>query len=451
MDEVQKLEEQLKRLEEPMIEALQAILRIPSVIEEEVPGCPFGRPIDQVLKKTLELCETLGFRTYYDPEGYYGYAEIGEGVEMIGILGHLDVVPSGHPEAWIYPPFDSVIQDGKLYGRGSQDDKGPTIASLFAAKALIDAQIELPKRVRFIFGTDEETHWRCMKKYVENEEMPSLGFTPDSKFPLIYAEKELLQVHLEARNETPLRLEGGTSVNTVPDRMVYEGERQADLTEKLNELGFDYQSREHGVEVLGKAVHAQFTEQGINAICRLSIALHEIGIDSKVIQFIAEKVKEDPHATSIFGPCEDAISGKLNFNIGKMSITKEKERLFLDLRLPVTVNKQRILEQLSEAVQPYGLTLVQEGGLPAIYLSKDHVLIRTLMGVYQEVTGDFESQPISSGGATYARAINNCVAFGAIFPHREKLAHQPNESIELKDLFLAMEIYAKAIYRLTRS
>ena len=177
----------------------------------------------------MQIAGDLGFRTHYGDGGYYGYAEIGEGAEMVGVLGHLDVVPPGKLEDWHAGPFDPVEVDGNLYGRGTQDDKGPLLAALFAVKALMDAGVKFNKRVRFIFGTDEETLWRCINRYKEKEELPGLGFSPDARFPLIFAEKGLLQLHLAGANRSGLRLAGGSAFNAVPDTMFYEGERQDDL------------------------------------------------------------------------------------------------------------------------------------------------------------------------------------------------------------------------------
>lgn len=126
------------------------------------------------------------------------------------------------------------------------------------------------------------------------------------------------------------------------------------------------------------------------------------------------------------------------------------EQLSIDIRIPVTVDKQEIIQKLTQTAEKYGLTVKEFDWLKSIYVPRDHFLVRTLMDVYQEVTGDTESKPISSGGATYARAIDNCVAFGPVFPNRPKTEHQPNEYVLLEDLLKAMEIYAKAIYRLTR-
>ena len=257
------------------------------------------------MRKALQIAGELGFKTHYGDGGYYGYAEIGEGAEMLGILGHLDVVPPGKLEDWERDPFDPVEKDGMLYGRGTQDDKGPMLAALFAVKALMDAGVKFNKRVRFIFGTDEETLWRCINRYKEKEELPGMGFSPDSRFPVTYAEKGLLQLHLEGSNESGIRLSGGSAFNAVPDMIFYEGERQDDLADKLDQLGFEYEWNEDGIEVKGRAAHAMIPEEGINAIARLCIALHAIGIQSKAINFIAQEIGEDPNATRIFGECAD--------------------------------------------------------------------------------------------------------------------------------------------------
>lgn len=440
---------ELRKVESDFHQALTELIAIPSVIDENERDFAFGKQIDLALKKALEICQQLGFRTYYDPKGYYGYAEIGEGEEMVGILGHLDVVPAGSLDEWQTSPFEAVIKDGIMYGRGTQDDKGPTLAALFAVKALMNLGVTFNKRVRFIFGTDEETLWRDMKRYCEIEEIPTMGFTPDSTFPLVYAEKGLLQLHLQGKNETSLRLQSGSAFNAVPDSAHYSGEKQTELAAALDELGFSYEQKGQEIVVLGKAVHAQVTEEGINAINRLLMALKKIGFTSKTIEFINDLVQEDPFAVKIFGECEDEVSGKLKFNVGKIAITDEMEQLSIDMRIPVTANKDEVVRQLADAAKKYGLEYKEFDFLRSIYVPKDHFLIKTLMKVYQEVTGDLVSEPISSGGATYARAMENFVAFGAIFPNQAKTEHQPNEHVELKELFRAMEIYARVVYELT--
>jgi predicted dipeptidase len=433
----------------PLKAALKELVHIPSVCDEGAGGYPFGAAIDQALRKTLQIAGEIGFKTHYGDGGYYGYAEIGAGKEMLGILGHLDVVPPGKLEDWNHDPFDPVEMDGMLYGRGTQDDKGPLVAALFAVKALTDAGVKFNKRVRFIFGADEETLWRCINRYKEKEEIPAMGFSPDARFPLIYAEKGLLQLRLEGKNESGIRLAGGSAFNAVPDRMFYDGKRQDDLADKLDQLGFEYELNEDGIEVKGRAAHAMIPEQGINAIARLCIALNAIGIESKAIRFLTQAVGEDPNAINIFGDCADEPSGKLKFNVGKIDLGGV-EQLSIDCRIPVTVSKEEVVAKLSAAAATYGLEYKEFDWLAPLYLPLDHFMIKTLMKVYRQCSGDTVSEPVSSGGATYARAMPNCVAFGAL-THDELLTeHQPNERTVLANLFKAMEIYAHAIYALTR-
>ena len=439
----------LEAQQAPMKAALVELLRIPSVCEEGEDGFPFGAAVDAALREALEIAGDLGFRTHYGEGGYYGYAEIGEGKELVGILGHVDVVPPGKLEDWTHGPFDAVESDEMLYGRGAQDDKGPTLAALFAAKALMDAGIVFNKRLRFIFGTDEETLWRCINRYKEREELPAMGFSPDSRFPLTYAEKGLLQLFLEGRNESGLHMAGGTAFNAVPDAMFYDGRGQVVLAAALEELGFAYIRGARGIEVRGKAAHAMETELGINAIARTCIALQAIGASSKAIDFVAQQVGEDPFATRIFGACADEPSGRLKFNVGKIELSGT-EQLAIDCRIPVTVSKGEIVAKLKAAAFRYGLEYREFDWLAPLYLPLDHFMIQALMKVYRECSGDTASQPISSGDATYARAMPNCAAFGALLPGEVVTEHQPNERAVLANLYKAMEIYAQAIYELTR-
>ena len=435
--------------QEPLKTALVELVRIPSVCDEGGGGYPFGEAIDQSLRKALQIAGNLGFKTQYGDGGYYGFAQIGEGAEMLGILGHLDVVPPGDLEDWDHDPFDPVEIDGLLYGRGTQDDKGPMLAAMFAVKALMDAGVTFNKRVRFIFGLDEETLWRSIKPYIEKEELPGMGFSPDSRFPVTFAEKGLLELRLEGSNASRVRLTGGSAFNEVPDMAFYDGEWQDDLASKLDELGFEYERKEKGIEVKGEAAHAMVPEEGINAIARLCIALQAIDIESKAINFVVQEIGEDPNATRIFGKCADEPSGKLTFNVGKVDLG-EVEQLSIDCRIPVTVPKEEIVSKLSAVAARYGLEYKEFDWLAPLYLPLDHFMIQALMKVYRQYSGDTVTEPRSSGGATYARAISNCVAFGALIFDEPLTEHEPNERAVLKNLYKAMEIYAHAVFELTR-
>ncbi len=429
---------------------LQSVIKIPSVYEEDNSKYPFGKNIDDALKEMLSIAEKLGLKTYCDPNGYYGYAEYGSGEEMVGVLGHIDVVPAGDLKKWNTNPFDPVIVDGKLFGRGTQDDKGPTLAAMYAFKALLDSNATINKKIRFIYGTDEENLWKGINEYNKKEKIPDYGFTPDASFPLIYAEKGLLQVDLVAKNETDIRLKGGDAYNSVPSNVSYESKNPQKLEEALQNLGFEYKREDNNITVVGKSVHAKDSEQGINSITRLLIAMNRTGLKSKSIDFVVDNINEDAFATKIFGECMDEASGNLKFNIGKINIDEDREALNIDIRIPVSVEKDFVVSRLNEVAQKYGFNIEENDYLRSIYTSIDSQLVKTLMESYVEVTGDTKSQPISSGGATYARAMDNCVAFGPAFPYTKETEHQPNEYIELDEIKRAIEIYSSALVKLLK-
>lgn len=432
---------------------LKTMIQIPSVYTEDESTTPFGRGIQDALDTMLAICEKLGFKTYCDPDGYYGYADIGSGDEVIGVLGHLDVVPPGDLDKWHTDPFDAVVKDGNLYGRGTQDDKGPTLAALYALKSVMDTGLTLNKKIRFIFGTDEELLWRGIAKYAEKEVMPDYGFTPDANFPLIYAEKGLLQVDLIAEGTDQVTIIGGDAYNAVPSTISYkcaDKDVAGKLVTYMEANQYDYTVEGSELTVIGKSVHAKDADKGINAIARLCLGLKEQGLSSKAIDFITSEVAEDALATKIFGDCADEASGALKFNIGKINVSNEQEIINIDIRIPVETRKDYVWSKLSEVSKAYGFELKENDYLKSIYTPLDAPLVKTLLEAYREVSGDMDSEPVSSGGATYARAMDNCVAYGAAFPTSKETEHQPNEFINLDELKMAMDVYATAFAKLLK-
>lgn len=429
-----------------VLEAIKGVVAFPSVLNEGENGTPFGQAIQDVLEHTLSLTEKLGFTTYIDPKGYYGYADLGEGEETLAVLCHLDVVPAGDLDNWQSNPFEAVVRDGKLYGRGVQDDKGPSMLALYAVKALMDAGVSFNKKIRFIFGTDEETLWRCMNRYNELEKPATMGFAPDSAFPLTYAEKGLLQAKLHGPGASDLALEVGQAYNVVPAKASYTGEWLEGVVAELDALGFDYERTDDSVTVLGVSRHAKDAAKGINAIVRLAKALRKYS-DHPALRFIADAVGEDATGTSLFGKISDEPSGDLSFNIAGLTLTAEKTEIRLDIRIPVLADKAELVRVLSEKAAAYDLTYEEYDYLASLYVPLDSELVSTLMTVYQDKTGDLTPAK-SSGGATFARTMPNCVAFGACFPDVPSTEHQENECAPLEALYRAMDIYAEAIYRL---
>ena len=433
-------------VKEQFLNSLQTIISYPSVLNEGENGTPFGQAIQDVLEKTLELARELGFQTYIDPEGYYGYAEIGQGEELLAVLCHLDVVPAGDLEDWQTPPFEATLKDGWLIGRGVQDDKGPSLAALYAVKSLLDQGLAFTKRIRFIFGTDEETLWRCMNRYNQIEEKADLGFAPDSSFPLTYAEKGLLQVKLHGPGWEDRPLQAGRALNVVPDKATYKGERLEELLPVIDQSGVNYTEETGAVTVLGLSKHSKDAAEGVNAIVGLAESLSLIQPHPALL-FIADAVGEDATGAALFGEIKDEPSGALSFNIATLSIDEDRSEIGIDIRIPVLADKDALVERLTEVAASYQLQYEEFDYLAPLYVPLDSPLVSTLMEVYQEETGD-QTPAMSSGGATFARTMENCVAYGALFPDALQTEHQANERAKLDDLYRALEIYAETIRQL---
>ena len=434
------------QVKDDFLASLKTLISYPSVLNEGENGTPFGQAIQDVLEKTLEIAQEMGFQTYLDPEGYYGYAEIGQGEELLAVLCHLDVVPAGDLEDWQTPPFEATLKDGWLIGRGVQDDKGPSLAALYAVKSLLDQGVTFTKRIRFIFGTDEETLWRCMNRYNQIEEKADLGFAPDSSFPLTYAEKGLLQVKLHGPGWEDRPLQAGRALNVVPDKATYKGERLEELLPVIEQSGVNYTEETGAVTVLGLSKHSKDAAEGVNAIVGLAESLSLIQPHPALL-FIADAVGEDATGAALFGEIKDEPSGALSFNIATLSIDEQQSEIGIDIRIPVLEDKEALVKRLSEVAASYQLQYEEFDYVAPLYVPLDSPLVSTLMAVYQEETGD-QTPAMSSGGATFARTMENCVAYGALFPDALQTEHQANERAKLDDLYRAMEIYAETIRRL---
>ena len=428
------------------VKTLERLISVPSYNQPAEEGAPFGKGIRNALDEMMKICDELSFKTYEDPDGYYGYAEVGSGDKIFGVICHLDTVPAGDLGKWKHNPFKGTVINDAVYGRGSQDDKGPGIAALYAVKALMDQGYHFNQRIRFIYGTDEEILWRGIAEYNKKEAPIDSGISPDAEFPLIYAEKGLQQSYLVGPGTDQLKLNLKNAFNAVPDSAVYDGPKQDEVKVALDKHGFEYTSDDNSITVIGKSVHAMMAPKGTNAVLRLAIALDDV-FDFKPLDFIGKLFKEGATGSNVLGDVRDE-SGQSTCNMSSLEINDNETRMQIDLRIPVTVDRDNLLAKLSKQVAAYDLNYVHFDYLAPLYVPKDSKLVRTLMKVYKEQTGDVDAEPQISGGATFARTMNNCVAFGGMLPTTPDYMHQANEQWPLSDMYKAMEIYAQAIKKL---
>lgn len=176
----------VEELKDKLIADIIELVKIPSVEDIPQDGMPFGNGVNDCLIKALEIADKLGFKTK-NLDGYIGYAQLGEGNDYIGVIGHLDVVPVD--EGWIKPPFSGYIKDERIYSRGVLDNKGPTMSCLYALYACKEVGVTFNKPIRIIFGTNEETGMKDLQYYLQYEKPPIMGLTPDCKYPVVYGER----------------------------------------------------------------------------------------------------------------------------------------------------------------------------------------------------------------------------------------------------------------------
>lgn len=446
-----------KKRKETMLSELQELVAIPSVLSDDTtPTAPFGKDVKQALDWFLEKGRQHGY-SVKNVADVAGHLEIGQGEELLGVLGHVDVVPAG--EGWTKDPFGGEIHDGRLYGRGAIDDKGPTIAAWTALNMLKDADVEFNKRVRLIIGTDEESGFRCVERYFETEEMPAAAFAPDADFPIINAEKGIaslvfstFSMHEDAILESFI---AGHRTNMVPDKAT------AILNGQLAEWQADFKAfcRKHQVTGVveqhngsteltlnGKSAHAMEPEHGINAGILLALFLKDRleGDGQKFVAFVADTFYQDSRGRKLGLDFSDEQSGDTTFNAGVIRFEKSKTATInVSMRYSVSYP----FEEKMAAYQLDDFVLEVVSNSPPHYVEENDPFIKTLQNAYEKQTGE-TAELIAIGGGTYARVLDKGVAFGMLFPGEPDLAHQADEFVDIDNLIKATAIYAEAIYQL---
>ena len=463
-----KIDELVKSYREDMIQSLEELVSIPSVInlENAREGAPFGMEIRSALDGLLKLAGELGFETR-DYDGYAAAVDFGTEGKEVGILSHIDVVPPGN--GWTKNPFVPEIVNGKMYGRGTIDDKGPLVASLYAMKAVKESGLPIRNHVRHIIGCDEETGHRCIKYYMTKEKGPDLGFSPDGMFSVIHAEKGILRFQIQTNRKLPdtkelcvIRIAGGTVVNAVPNIAEVwlggPGEQLEEVQKEFQVKAAEGSAKMEGdvlhLTVPGVSAHAMQPWLGDNAILSMIRFLKEVPFgDRKTREYFQ-------NLDTLFGDgwegrnlgvaCQDQLSGKLSMNLGILNVEGEKTELKVDVRCPVHIDLDTVWKTICLTCEKYGFRPEYWQKRPPLYVPKDARLVQILLDVYEDVTGKRE-EAITIGGGTYCRDVENFVSFGPVFPGEPELAHEADEFIDLDQMVECARLYAQALYRLLQA
>lgn len=428
-----------------MVETLQKTVSFNTEKGTAAPNAPFGQNVADCLHYVLNLCESFGLKTY-NCDNYAGHADfVGTSGEVLGILGHLDVVPA-KAEEWIYPPYGAEIHDGKLFARGTMDDKGPMIACLFAVKALKESGFVPQKTVRLIFGCDEESGMQCVEHYFSKMPYPTVSFSPDGDFPVINIEKGIFQFDVVCgKLPEGVTLFAGERANVVPSLC------RATVPGKLDDLEFTNLAVDacnpNTIVATGKSAHGSTPDEGVNATHNVITFLHRRYPENDTLAFLTKVCDTSGAQWGI--ALSDADSGKLTCNLGVLRTADDGTlTATVDIRFPASYTCKNMLELLQNNT-PKAFDVVPQHTSDPLYVSAQSNLVTTLMSVYNEIC-HCDLKPLAIGGGTYSRCLPNCVAFGPLFPGEEQTIHMPNECIDLKNLKLMAELYLEAIYRLAK-
>ena len=448
-----KVYELIDSYRDEFVADLRRWIQVPSVKDTPAPGAPFGTEVRRMLDMAMADGERLGFPTR-NFDGYACDMTLGDAPETIAVLGHLDVVPAG--DGWQVDPFGARVEDGRMYGRGTSDDKGPSLCALYAMRAIREAGVPLKKSVRLILGCDEESGWEDMRWYASHTDMPDVGFSPDASFPLINTEKGMVHLRLHA----PVAKEGlqvktlwtGERTNVIPGEckalLAGGAELAAQVAAYAEKTGLPYTAEvtDEGVWVTAEGIpgHSAYPEGRRNAIGMMLLLLKALGVQGALLT-LAEAVGMEHDGASLGCACHDEVSGPLTCNMGILHLEGGEVTATLDMRCPVSADLDA-LEAAARAHLP-GFTFTDVEKKPAHHVPADSELVSSLLAAYHEETG-LEPMAMATGGGTYAKVLKQGVAFGASFPDDEDLAHQAGEYATVSGLLKAATVYANALVRL---
>lgn len=436
-----------------LLKDLNTLIGFESVATEKPEEC--SKALEFILKRAEDfgLCSEM-------VTDISGHITLGDGEKLCGVLTHLDVVPAGN--GWSKKPFALTDEDGRLYGRGIADDKGAALVALYCLRALKESGTEGRNTLRAIYGTTEECGMADMEGYFEKMPLPDYSFTPDSDYGICYGEKGILQLKVSTPiNDATMvsQLHSGTVVNAVPDLAYaivdssnYEEQTLTRLAYASSEK-YEIRYTIDGLMLVcrGNAAHACEPDKGKNAALSLVDLLAD-AYDDKAIgsicSFINYCVNRETNGRSLGLKMSDAASGALTVNLGSVHIEEEIAEASFDIRYPVTVSGDFVLEQFKKVAENFNLKVDIIHHEAPLYVAKDSALVEMLSESYEAVTGE-KPELYTAGGGTYARHLGGKgVAFGPAFADDEVNMHNADESIDKEKFFVHAQICLEAMYNM---
>ena len=463
----EKIDAYIDSKKDEMLEDLKTLVRINSQRGRSEEGKPFGDGPAKVIAAAEGLMKQYGLQTTnYD--NYVVTGDFGTQEKALDILAHLDVVPV--TEDWtVTEPFQPKVVDGRIYGRGTADDKGPAIAALYALRAIRELGLPMKKSVRLILGSDEECGSGDLEYYYAKEQEAPYTFTPDADFPLINIEKGSFKGEFSAdfpaedAKAYVVSFTSGDKVNVVPARatLVVAGveaavveEAAARVTAQTN-VAFITESQADGtvkVSARGVAAHASTPAEGKNALTATLRLITALPLDATkgltaLLGLEALFPYEDTCGKQAGIDRENEESGALTLCFSIMDYTPEHLHAIFDARLPIGCTKENTSYPVKEALAQYGITLDNDELREPHCVPGDSWFVQTLLGSYERYFGK-KGKALSTGGGTYVHELERGVAFGCMVPEVDNHMHGDDEFMEIEMLLRSAKIFADAILKI---
>lgn len=444
---------------ESCVADIARLVEIPSYedLDAAAKGAPFGPGPAKALDEILKIAADMGFETH-NVDGYVGYADFkGASDKQLGIIGHVDVVPAG--SGWTFPPYKVTRKDGYLIGRGTLDDKGPVVVTLYALKYLKDKGIEFPYTIRFIFGCNEESGLKDVEYYRNHFADPEFIFTPDAEFPVCYGEKGGFDAIITSNLITDgviVEFEGGDATNAVPGQATALVKANMEVLPQADRITLTQEGTDTvRIQAKGKSAHASTPEEGINAIGLIVdylLANNLCTDEERAFLEFDKKLLDHTDGSGIGIKASDDYFGPLTVIGGIIRLKGQRFVQTLDSRYPTSITPDEIMDKLHKLCDPIGATAESALLLPPFLVKPDEPEIQALLSAFNEVTGE-DRKPFTIGGGTYAREFTKGASFGAEMPWIENpdwvgSMHGPDEGISESQLKTALKIYALALGKL---
>jgi predicted dipeptidase len=420
---------------------------------------------------------------------------LGSSDEVFGILTHGDTVPA--QKSWVLDdgtklnPLQTTLIDGKIYGRGTEDDKASIAAALYAMKAIHENDVPLKRTIRLMIETTEETGgggFEYYKEYYkeqnkqEKKALPAYNIVLDSGYPAVIAENGFgtIDTYFPIQKSigdgpTISDMTGSLATNQISATAFasIEGNNPQALSEQLDAQSEEYVKANGGnfqvmtevqndtvkVTIKGESAHSSKPDHGVNPLPRLAGLLAHSGIDFKsnqytaAVHYIDDNYGLDYHGRKLGVEYNHDFMGPLLISPTYLENQGDKLRVAVNVRAP---KGETSPEELADTIEQKLVNYAKQQDIDmqvAVEIG-DWMLrdpqgawLQTLLNIFGDTTGQ-KAEPISSAGSTTAKLLPNAINFGPSMPGEEYTGHTDREFKKQDNLMLDIQMFTEMFARI---